>query len=219
MMENKYVSLNEYVCNYISEQIFSGKIKPGENVSERTLSKELGISRTPIREALIQLSTEGLIEKKERRGFFVKKMGLKKSKEIYEFIGVLESYIGASVVEKLNKSDIGLMKQLYNQMEDAINCKDLVGYKKLQMEFHNVFTKYCDNTMILECLNNLKLFTKLQIFYKKNETDIFDMLRYYNQGHKKIIECFEKKDKDGLYKVLKDEHWQIEFDELMDYDY
>lgn len=218
-MDKKYVSLNEYVCNYISEQIFSGKIKPGESVSERNLSKELGISRTPIREALIQLSTEGLIEKKERRGFFVKKIGPKKSKEIYEFIGVLESYIGINVIDKLNNSDISLMKRLYNQMDECLNRKDLAGYKKLQMEFHNVFIKYCDNDMILDCLKNLKLFTRLQIFYKKSENEIFDMFKYYNTGHKKIIECFEKKDKDNLYKVLKDEHWQIEFKEIMDYDY
>lgn len=219
MVENKFVSLNEYVCNYISEQIFSGKLKPGENVSERTLSKELNISRTPIREALIQLSTEGLIEKQDRKGFFVKKMDQKKSKEIYEFIGVLESYIAVNVIEKLDAADISLMKQLYDKMEAALNCKDMAGYKKLQVEFHNVFTRHFENVMILECLDNLKLFTKMQIFYKKNETEIFNRFKYYNQGHKKIIECFEKKDKDNLYKVLKDEHWQIEFDELMDYDY
>lgn len=208
-MSNKFISLNDHVCEYISEKISSGEMHPGEKINENQLCEKLDISRTPIREALIELSSKQIIEKIPRKGFYIKKINVEKSKEIYEIIGLLESHIACNVMDKISDDDIRKMNQIYEQMCVSLKYKDLFAYKNLQMKFHNIYIQLYDNNTLINTLNEFKFSISLQTFYDKNNDDLYSVLNGYNNGHKLIIKYLKEKDKIKLSKLLREEHWVL----------
>ena len=88
----KIKSLSEQVYDYIVYKIKIGELLFDEKINETALIDQLGISRTPIREALIQMSSDGILENIPRKGFFVKSISNQKISEVYKIIGVLDAY-------------------------------------------------------------------------------------------------------------------------------
>ena len=86
----KFLSLKDHVYQYIAEQISKEELVPGEKINENEICRELSISRTPVREALIQLSSEGVLENVPRKGFIIKQMKETEARQLYEVIGVLD---------------------------------------------------------------------------------------------------------------------------------
>ena len=86
----RIMTLKDHVYEYIADQIRLGDLKPEEKINENGICEKLGISRTPVREALIQLAAEGVLSSNAHRGFVVKKTDVTTVIELYEIIGVLE---------------------------------------------------------------------------------------------------------------------------------
>ncbi len=106
------LTLKDQVYNYISEKIYSGNLKSNEKISEKNIIDDLQISRTPVREALIQLASEGYIENIPRRGFIVKHIDESKVSEIYSLLGILDGFAARLSYEKLNDKDKAIVKEL-----------------------------------------------------------------------------------------------------------
>ena len=87
----RFQSIHRSVADYIRDQIEEGRYRPGEKINEKELCEVLGISRTPIREALIQLGKEGLVDIQPRRGVRVRKLSPEEVKHMYKVVGLLES--------------------------------------------------------------------------------------------------------------------------------
>ena len=94
-MMHRFKTLKDHVYDYIAEQILLGKLQPEEKINENAVCKELSISRTPVREALIQLSSEGILDNVPRKGFVVKNMTEKEAQELYTIIGHLDGLSAA----------------------------------------------------------------------------------------------------------------------------
>lgn len=88
----RFKTLKDHVYEYIAEQIRAGSLLPDQRINENVICEELNISRTPVREALIQLSAEGILENKARRGFIIRSMSEQDVRELYTVIGVLDGY-------------------------------------------------------------------------------------------------------------------------------
>ena len=82
----KFKTLKDHVYDYIAEQIMEGRLRPSEKISEAAICEELSISRTPVREALIQLAGEEILENVPRKGFIIRHVDLKEARELYEVI-------------------------------------------------------------------------------------------------------------------------------------
>lgn len=214
-MTQKYISLNDHVCDFISEQIFTGDMLPGERINENLLCEKLKVSRTPIREALIQLSSKGLIEKMPRKGFYTKKMSIDNAAEIYEVIGIMEAQAAGHAMDKMNESTINKMSQIYEQLCIAIKYQDLRLYKDLQKEFHETFVKLCANQTLISLLDQLKFSISLQTYYTSDKELMFQAFQHYNEEHKLIIDYFKEKKRDELTTLLKEKHWQIIYTDII----
>ena len=212
---NKYKSLKDHVYEYISEQINNGSLKPNEKINEKEISEKLDISRTPIREGLIKLVNEGLLEKKPRKGFIVKEVKEKTVKEVYQIIGVLEGLAVSLSIENINKEDIKEMKKLVDKMNIAIKYKDYKEYYNLQTQFHRLYIKKSNNEKLLEILDSLKkIFIKKNYYNKNNNSNIQKALTQTNKEHEKIIELIKNNKEKKLKNFLKNTHWSNEFAKL-----
>lgn len=205
-----YMSLKDYVYQYISKEIKNGNLKPNDKINEQRISDELNISRTPVREALIQLAAEGLLDNQPRRGFRVKPLSLEEAKNLYALIGHLDSMAASLAIEKLDYNDINEMKKLSIAMDKAINNAAYDEYYQLQLQFHNVYIKKCGNNELINIMNQLKLrFIRQGYFHEENE-ELMKTFKDTNEEHKTIIRLFESKETKKLENFLKEVHWNVD---------
>ena len=101
-----YLSLKDHVYRYISDCINTGSLNPGDKINEAQVSETLNISRTPIREALVQLASDGYLDSLPRKGFRVKALDTTKVQQFYEIIGALDGRAAALCVPYITKEDL-----------------------------------------------------------------------------------------------------------------
>lgn len=210
----EFMSLKDYVYDYIAEEINNGNLQPGEKVNENQIIDYLKVSRTPVREALIQLSTEGFLENIPRRGFVIRKIDEKEAAEIYEIIGLLDGFVAKQVCDDLTEQDYKDMEFYIESADLAVKSKNYDAYYKQQEEFHDTYIKRSDN----QTLQNLLRQTKKKFLKKEyilpDETAL-DMELYDTNGeHKKMLELFKAGDSEGLESYVRDVHWRKEKSQL-----
>lgn len=209
-MKLNYKSLKELVYEYIYAKINSGTLKPNEKIYENQICKDLNVSRTPIREALIQLENEGLLDRLPRRGFKVKEINIEKIREIYEIIGTLEGLAANRSIGKIKEDDIKSMQNLTQKMDDAIKKKNRHEYFRLQRIFHDLIITACGNKELFDLINSLKKrFIKKAYFRHKNADVLYKALMENNKQHKELTILIEKGDKEGAEKFLRYVHWDL----------
>lgn len=211
---NRYKSLKDHVYDYIAEKINDGSLTRDSRIDEHLICEELKISRTPVREALIQLATEGYLENIPRRGFIVRGVDENRARDLYMIIGRLDGLAGALAMDYITPKEITMMKILVTSMDQAIanNATDI--YYKLQIDFHNVYINLCKNDNLVRLLNQLRK-NFIRQTYAEIEGDngtlgLFDVLKKINEHHKAMIEIFERKDKVEIERYIRDVHWNAE---------
>ena len=140
----------------IHEKIITMAIKPGEHVDEKALVEELGIGRTPIREALLRLASDRLVESRPNKGFVVKPLTLQDVKAMFEALNILE--IGACTLA-LNqdvKESLNLMKAAQRLVKQSIEQNDVIGLVKSNHSFHMHFAQCSGNEYIVGALNEVR---------------------------------------------------------------
>lgn len=205
---SNFLSLKDHVYNYISNKINSGELKSNEKINEKEIMEDLNISRTPVREALIQLSSEGFIDNVPRKGFLVKQFDEKKISEIYSLLGVLDGYAASLTCSKLTERDYRSMEMLIYGMTKAIDDNDFLDYHNLQTEFHNIYIKKCENEELIRVVHQLKNFLINQT-YGKNSAEVKEIFHKTNAEHEKILNFFKEKNITELDHFLRNVHWHI----------
>lgn len=212
---NNFLSLKDHVYNYIVDQINNGNLIPGKKVQESAISESLNISRTPVREALIQLSSEGLLENIPRKGFIIKSLTKEEAKETYFIIGALDGLAAALAAPFLTEKHIIEMEFYIQSIDLAINTGNFSMYHKMQESFHGVYLSVCPNKSLVNLLLQLeKKF--LKNFNHSEQADITKKrLLQTNNEHRKMVELFKNKDLTELERFMKEVHWNIDKAELI----
>jgi len=206
----KFKTLKDHIYEYISSCITDGSLQPNEKINENKICDDLDVSPTPVKEALIQLETDGYLKRIPRRGFYVKELSLEKVQEKYIVIGVLDGLAASLALPNITEKDIEQMKYITEMIDMAIKAKQYNQYFQLQTEFHNVYIKKCNNEELTILLNTLKKsFIKQTYYIHESEEKLFDILHETNHEHKKIINLFEAKDKLKLEDYIRNVHWSI----------
>lgn len=210
-----YKSLKDHVYDYISTKINDGTLKPKERINESQICDSLSVSRTPVREALMQLTSDGYLENLPRRGFIVKEIDSKKVSEIYAIIGCLEGMAAALALKNLKKSDISMLKVLVEKMDDAIMSREYNEYYKLQTTFHETFILASNNTELHNLITDTKKsFIKQSYYAGISDDDLFRALEETNNEHKRIVELFEEGNAVNLENYLREVHWSPRYADL-----
>jgi DNA-binding GntR family transcriptional regulator len=149
-------SLREQVYEYLREQMAHGGLQPGVFLNLNELATQLGISRTPLREALLHLESEGFVTVLPRRGFLLNALTLDDIRHFYEIIGALEAAALKSVGLSLGPDDFVRMRQLDAAMSEATATRDFDRYYEANLAFHNVYLGRCDNARLVAQIHLLR---------------------------------------------------------------
>ena len=195
-------SLTEIAVEYIRDAIAKGDLGLGHPVSESVLAASLGISKTPVREALAQLKIEGLVKIFPQKGTFVFTMSEQEVIEICEFRYTLESAALKLAGERNRRAFIEELRNVETQMSGARREKRDDQYLDLDADFHALFFKYCGNQFLVEAYRMIvarvaAVRTHLAALPRHTE-------KSYNE-HKKMTKSIEENRLDESLKIL-DEH-------------
>lgn len=204
----EFLSLKDYVYNYISEEIGKGNLKEDEKVNENVICEELNISRTPVREALIQLATEGYLENIPRKGFVIRKLDENEAKEIYTIVGLLDGYAAKSVCNDLTDKDFKDMEFYIGSMDLAIKGDNYEMYMKQQNDFHDTYINKCENSNLVILIHQLRKKFLRKLYVLPEGGSIKDILLDTNAEHKEILKLLKKRDCDGVEKYIREVHWE-----------
>ena len=136
----KFKTLKDHVYDYLAQHIRDGSIQPGQRISENIICETLNISRTPVREALIQLAAEGILDSQTRKGFAVKSMSEETIRQIYQVLGILDGYAAKLSCGRLASQDFLDMAFYIKAMDIAIETGNFEMYYK-QQETRNKLLK------------------------------------------------------------------------------
>jgi DNA-binding GntR family transcriptional regulator len=187
-MEKKTKPLREVVYNKIVDQISDGEISPGETLNERDLAERFNVSRTPVREAFLQLEKVGMIVRNANSGAVVKKITTEQTEEILNIISVLEGYAAeTAVVRGIEGKDLKRIKEIGKKMESHTKNKDFFKFAETNRTFHEFVVKKAGNNTLEGILKELN--TRV---YTGGLTVPFYIDQYWAK-HKLILEAIENR--------------------------
>jgi DNA-binding GntR family transcriptional regulator len=149
-------SLKDQVYEYIREQMKNGRLQPGDTIDMKATSQMLGISITPLRDALIRLEMEGFVRILPRRGVIVNELTVQDIQDYYQILGALESIAVIAAGESLHAAEIERMHKLNAEMTQALAEDDFDLYYEKNLRFHDIFLKRSGNDLLREMVATLK---------------------------------------------------------------
>ena len=203
-------SLKEQVYEYLRQQFQKHRLQPGTMINMETTAKKLGISKTPLRDALLQLEMEGFVTISPRRGIFVNSLPLHEIKEFYQVIGALESSALLESYPKLGAIGIKKMDTLNRQMQKAIERNDFDLFYEKNLLFHNCFIDPCGNKNLNRIIGNLK--KRLYDFPRQRQW-IKEWEESSIREHQEIVDFLAAADPAAAALFLRDVHWSYEVQE------
>jgi len=202
-----HTSLREQVYEYLRRAINRGELRPGAFLDQNRLSAELGISRQPLRDALIQLETEGLVTVLPRRGVLVTRLTLDDIRHLYEVIGALEGAAVVSVSAQLDADHLDSMRALNADMVLAIDDGDFDTYYDLNLAFHNVFLDLSDNEALVRTVE----VAKQRLYDFPRPKDFVPDWELASTGeHAEFVDLLEQGQTQAGADYLRDVHWSFE---------
>jgi len=202
--ENKNTPpLREIIYRQLVDDIMHGRINAGERLSEAALCERFSVSKTPIREALIQLEREGHILLKKNIGAVVQKMSKKIVDDVFTVIAVLESYALEAVVAegKIEKSEIQHLAYLVKTMGECAKQKRYHEYRPLNLRFHGFFVEKLGNDTLQKQVIDLR--RRMYNFVSAGLTVSVHGDRYV-ECHKRILEAVKKREVRGAAALMRD---------------
>ncbi len=197
--------LRVQVYDYLQEQMRVGVLEPGASISVNTMIKELGVSRTPLREALLLLQEQGFVSIQPQRGVKINVLTMNDVKDIYEILGGIESRVILSVFDKISRTEIEQMKSYNRNIESALADGDIIAHNQANIDFHDVFLDLSDNHRLLRYVKNLKM--QLYDFPKRNYGRLWNLKNL--QEHKTFVTLIEDARALDAADYLRDMHWEF----------
>jgi DNA-binding GntR family transcriptional regulator len=149
-------SLHDEVANRVRDLIIEGALEPGSRIDEARLIEELGVSRTPFREALRTLAAEGLVIVRPSRSTLVRKLTPEDVLSMLEVLGHLEKLGGELACQRASDAEIRTLVQLHERMLEHYATRDRMPYYKLNQEFHSRLAALSRNATLAEMQGNLQ---------------------------------------------------------------
>ena len=191
IIDSTSLSLEERVFRQLEEEILSGELKSGESLAEISLSKRLGVSRTPVRAALHRLAEEGLVQAVPNRGAVVLGVSESDLADTYRIRMRLEGLASAMATERLSDEDLGELTEQVELAEYYIEKNDTERLGELDSSFHRVIYRSSGNRMLNKILSELHRNIKS---YRKRSLDVPGRLESSVREHREILKAMKRRD-------------------------
>jgi DNA-binding GntR family transcriptional regulator len=207
-MVKRRLALRDRVRAVLEERLVTGELPAGQRLREEELSQELGVSRTPLREALLELERLGLVESQLARGFTVVPLRLRECRELYPVVAALEALALSTVNPQLLALDLGRMEAQSDRMLKATTVRERVD---ADIAFHDTLTGTCGNKHLLQVLHGQKLLLRRYLYhYMRNLTDMAPSVT----EHMAVIAALRERNLPRAAELLR-QHWHAGWERLL----
>jgi DNA-binding GntR family transcriptional regulator len=204
--QSNFQLLRIQVYEHLREELKNQNLKPGMFVTINQLSKQLGINRTPIRDALLHLQVEGFVTFLPQRGIQINELSPHDLENIYEVLGALDSKALLSIFDQITKNHIRKMKKINDEMYRMLKDKRISKYFDLNTAFHNIYLDLSTNEMLKSQVNIIRQ----RLFDFGAKGDWVAKVRELNyREHLKLISLIEEGDAKVVADFLRDVHMVI----------
>ena len=197
---NDYLPLRDVVFQTLRQAILRGKLEPGERLMELHLADMLGVSRTPVREAIRKLELEGLVITIPRRGAVVAQITRTDLEDVLEVRCALEELAVRKACQKMTPEQLTLLKQAASRFEKGIAAGDLMESAQADVDFHEVISDATGNRRLIQILNNIRSQVyRYRLENLKNKASHPDLIR----EHTSLIEALERHDEEDAARFIR----------------
>ena len=200
MEEHQEHSLGGRVFQRIREDILKGKYKQNDELKEATLGKELGVSRTPVREALRQLELEGLVTMIPRRGAEVAQITEKSMNDVLEVRRAMDALCVELACDRITPEELQDLKKACDTFEAAVKTDDIKQIAQADVALHDIIVQATGNQRLIQLVNNL---SEQMYRYRFEYIKDFSQHERLVEEHKVIYESIVKKDKETASNMAK----------------
>ena len=196
-----YELLSKKVYHILKARIIKGDLAQGGKLFEAKIAEQLGVSRTPVREAIKGLAAEGLVKMNPNQGVVVINISIEDLQEVLQIRRVLEGLAASIAAEKIHSEEITKLEEIIKKMSTNISKPkpDVAAYSELNAEFHNLILNACGNRRLMKICNNLSSSDhRFRIRSLRNNPG---RLKYSLKEHQEIFEALKRKDADQAEKL------------------
>ena len=197
---NEYLPLRDVVFKTLREAILRGDLKPGERLMELQLAAKLGVSRTPIREAIRMLQQEGLVVTIPRRGAEVAAMTEKDMEDVLQVREALEILAVQLASEKITKEQIAELEERLKAFEQAVETAEVKQIAQSDIDFHDLIYTAAENPRLVVLLNNLReQIYRYRVEYLKDEKNYPRLI----EEHRQIMQGLKERNEQYVVEMTK----------------
>jgi len=191
---NDYKPLREVIFDTLRQAIIVGELKPGERLMEVQLSEKMGVSRTPVREAIRKLELEGLVNMIPRKGAHVADLSVKDIMDVLEVRASLDGLATALSANRITEEELKGLKHVQMQFVNYVEKDNLQGSIKKDVEFHDIIYHSSRNDKLIQITSNLReQIQRFRVIYLKDYSSPKEIIK----EHMDIYEALESKDSDA----------------------
>ena len=192
---NAYLPLRDVVFNTLREAILKGELQPGERLMELQLAAKLGVSRTPIREAIRMLEQEGLAVTIPRKGAEVARMTEKDMEDVLQIRDALDELAASIACGQISQDELDELRRTMREFEESTKTGDIKRIAEADVKFHDIIYRATRNPKLENMLSNLReQMYRYRVEYLKDEKNYPVLF----EEHSRIVEGLAAKDKDML---------------------
>lgn len=197
---NEYLPLRDVVFNTLRRAILMGELEPGERLMELQLTERLGVSRTPIREAIRKLELEGLVVMTPRKGASVAKITEKDLQDVLEVRCCLEELAVELACKRITAEEGDGLRACIADFRKAAEGNDITAIAEQDVRFHDIIFAATDNRRLIQMLNNLReQMYRYRVVYLKDPDTYAQLLR----EHEEILNCLERRDAESVKEAIR----------------
>lgn len=200
------------VADRLRDQIYQHELKPGDAIDEMAMCERFGISRTPLREALKVLSSEGLIELIPRKGSFVRSMDIDELNELFPVMAVLEGLCAREAVDNCTPNDLEHLEKMHEKLERLAAQGNIDGYYEQNFVFHQAVQDLSGNKWLQRIVGDLRKVLRLA---RHMQLTLPGRLNASIEEHRQIMKAFKKHDPDMADQKMQ-EHLKLQWNSLVD---
>ena len=199
-------SIEKSVYKFLKKAVFAGYFQPGERLIESTLAENLKVSRTPLREAIKRLETEGLVEITPNKGAAVLKSSPEEIEEMYFIAGVLEGFAMELAIDNLSDEDIKRMMEIEEILETEECHRDYEKWLKLNHQFHDIYISACGKSILKILLDQRTRPLGRYWYLGCTSPGMFDSCI---SSHRNILDALSKRDGQAARKAVEEHLFEV----------
>lgn len=203
------------VTEEILKRIHNNEYAKGQIITETELAESMKLSRTPVRESLIELTANGVLEKILHKGYIIREFDKKTKLDTYTVLAALDSLAATLAMPHLDESDYLKMNEFIDLVEIDIKYKNFQNYNTHQENFHQVYISKCNNPTLIKQLQGIKNSIASYLYYSEDTAALFEILTSVNDEHRTILRLLQEKKPVELHEFLMDVHWNTKYDQMI----